>query len=118
MLLVKDWVLSFFKVSDSVIRISNLYLILTAAFMVFRGTSPIMTVGILRAGGDTTRAFLYEVLPLWLVCLPLAYLAGLVFKLPLWVVFSVVVIYEILRFTPSLYRSLSGKWINNLVENE
>ena len=115
--LVKGWILSFFKVSSSVIEISSLYLILTSAFMIFRGTSPIMTVGIMRAGGDTTRAFLYEVLPLWLVCLPLAAIVGLFLKLPLWVVFAVIFIYEILRFTPSFIRSMSGKWINNLVDS-
>lgn len=114
---IKDPVLSLLKVSKNAIEISHLYLLFISIFMIFRGTSPIITVGILRSGGDTTRAFKYEVIPLWLVCLPLACLVGLVFKMPLWVLFAVISFYEILRFVPSLYRALSGKWVNNLVDN-
>ncbi len=49
--------------------------------MVFRSVNSILTKGVLRGGGDTRFLMVADVLFLWIVAVPLGYLAGLVWGL-------------------------------------
>jgi Na+-driven multidrug efflux pump len=75
-----------------------------------------MIVGVSRAGGDTIFGMLMELLPLWLVAIPLAVLGGLVLKLPLFYVYLLMLTEEFIKFAFGLFRYLSRKWIHNVVQ--
>ena len=73
-----------------------------------------MVVGVLRGGGDTKIAMLIDVLPLWLITVPLAAVLGLVLKVPPVFVFMPNLLEDCVKMFLSFKRFNSGLWINNI----
>ncbi len=71
-------------------------------------------VGILRGGGDTHSAFLYDCGAVWLVSIPAGYIAGILLGLPVPFVFVCLKLDTIFKVVLSLIRIKSGKWIRNI----
>ena len=71
-------------------------------------------VGILRGGGDTRTAFVYDCGALWLVSIPMGILAGLVLHLPVPLVYVCLKLESPIKAFLSLLRIRSGKWIRNV----
>ena len=71
-------------------------------------------VGILRGGGDTRTAFVYDCGALWLVSIPMGILAGLVLHLPVPLVYVCLKLDSPIKAFLSLLRIRSGKWIRNV----
>ncbi len=74
-----------------------------------------MIVGIFRSGGDSTFSMLLDVLPMWLLGVPLAFLAALVFHWPIEQVFMVTLCEYVIKVVVGVRRLWSGKWVHNLV---
>jgi putative MATE family efflux protein len=106
----------FYNVSEGVRHSAGLVLTVISFVMPFRIFNLIMIVGVSRAGGDTIFGMLMELLPLWLVAIPLAVLGGLVLKLPLFYVYLLMLTEEFIKFAFGLFRYLSRKWIHNVVQ--
>jgi putative MATE family efflux protein len=74
-------------------------------------------VGILRGGGDTRFAAVIDIVGMYALSLPAAYLLGLVAHLPVYIVYlGLVLAGEIFKLTLGLIRFRSRKWIRNLVD--
>lgn len=72
-------------------------------------------VGILRAGADTVYALTLEMITLWGVGVPLAFLSGLVFHFPLvWVIVLSSGMDEGIKLIFGLHRIRSFRWVNQL----
>ncbi len=71
-------------------------------------------VGILRGGGDTKSAFLYDCGAMWLVSVPAGVIAGLVIGLPVPIVYVFLKLDAFIKATLSIIRIRSGKWIRNI----
>ena len=74
-------------------------------------------VAILRTGGDVRAAAAIDVIPLWLVGVPMAALAGLVFHWDVQRVYLMTYCEQIAKGALCLWRMRSGKWVHNLVAN-
>ena len=72
-------------------------------------------IGALRAGGDTRFALLMELCSIWLIGVPAAYIGAFVFHLPVYLVYSMVMLEEITKSFVSGWRFRSRKWIHDLV---
>lgn len=107
-------VAGFFKVADETLELARWIFTLSCMSSMIRNFNCPAVVGILRGGGDTKRAAMYDVLPLWCVSLPLTALTALVLKLPARTVFWFFYTDEMTKFLLVLLRIRSGKWINNL----
>ena len=71
-------------------------------------------VGVLRGGGDVRYAMLCDVGPLYAVCLPLAALTALVWKLDIRYVYPLMSIDVIVQIFLCVPRLRSGKWIHDV----
>ncbi len=72
----------------------------------------IQIVGILRSGGDTMTGMKYDISSLWLLSVPLTYLAAFVFKLPFVAVYVIMLLSEDLpKAILCVRRFVSKKWI-------
>lgn len=109
------WVLSAFKVSVSVHDAAARILLVIAIVFPIRIFNNIMIVGVLRSGGDTKFSLIMDTAGVWLIAVPLAFVGGLVLKLPVEWVYVLVVLEEVFKFIFGVWRFLSKKWINNLV---
>lgn len=98
------------EVKESVIIILRIY----AVYAPIKFLNAIIIVGILRSGGDTKFALMIEILSLWVIGVPLAFILSRFTELPLYIIIALVNIEEITKFLLGYRRSRSGRWINNL----
>lgn len=75
-----------------------------------------IVVGVLRAGGDVRVSMLIDLIPLWLVTIPLLALTALVFDAPLLLVCIVMTAESLLKLPFGLLRLHSGKWVHDVTE--
>ncbi len=75
----------------------------------------IQITGTLRGGGDTKFAMIAEVLCVWIVAVPLAFISALVFKLPIFLAVLVVKLEDAVKCVILTKRFLSKKWMNNVI---
>jgi len=113
-LLTARWILMPFNVSDIVRTYSYNNLIVFISFLLIKCCNYIIVVGILRSGGDTKFCMLLDIAGVWFVGVPLAFLGALYFKLPIYYVYALVSMEEVLKIFFAVPRVLSKKWINNL----
>ena len=71
--------------------------------------------GILRAGGDTKFAMLSESVSIWLIAVPLAFTASLVWHLPVYMALLVTRTEMFIRGAVLAKRYLSKKWMNTVI---
>ena len=109
------YIASVFKVSQDVRTFAINTLIVLSLVMWIRIFNMITIVGILRSGGDTKFSLYIEMIGIWGIGVPLAFLGGLVWKVPVYWVFALVNIEELFKMLVGLYRIYSKKWIHNLV---
>lgn len=76
----------------------------------------VLFVGIFRSGGDTRFAFLLDGVIIWVVGVPLAFIAAFVLYLPVYWVYLFVMSEEIAKWILGMYRFISRKWIHNLAQ--
>lgn len=108
-------ILSLFKVAQTVTGIARGFITIFACTIPIRIFNLTLIVGILRAGGDARFSLFLDTAALWFIAVPLAFVAGLVWRLPPIHVFLLVSIEELCKCSLGLWRLLSRRWINNLV---
>jgi len=91
----------------------NLLIIMGFAFFI-RAYNSTAIVGVLRGGGDTKFSMFLEMGAVWLVGVPLAFIGALVLKIPVYYVFLLVSLEEVVKFLVSIPRILSKKWLQDL----
>ena len=89
-------------------------LLIIAIELPFRALNITNVVGVLRGGGDVNFALLVDVAPMYVVCVPLCALCGLVLKLGIGVVYICMYLDDAVKMLLCLLRLRSGKWINNV----
>lgn len=113
-LLVSRPILTLYKVSPEVLLEARRILTVIACFLWLRISNLIYYVGILRSGGDTRYAFIFDVGTIWLVGVPMASLAAFVLHLPVHLVYLFVMSDELTKSIAGLLRLVSKKWIHDL----
>lgn len=104
-----------FSVSPEVRILIRRFLQMFAILIAAKATNIHVIVGILRGGGDTKYALAIDILPLWLIGVPAAFIAGLVLRVPAPLVYLALNLEEITRVIVGWRRVRSGVWINDLV---
>lgn len=85
-----------------------------ALLLPFKSISAVNIVGILRSGGDTLFGFFLDTTGVWLIGIPMAFLGGLYFRFPVYVVYGMVMIEEIYKTIAGFFRYKQKKWLKNL----
>lgn len=81
----------------------------------FKAINLLVVVGILRSGGDTKFAMYLDGGAVWFVAVPLVTLGGLVWSLEIQWVYLLALTEEFVKTAIGLWRTYSGRWINNLI---
>lgn len=111
---ISPFFLMAYNISPTVLEYARKNLIVFSIFLACRAFNFTSIVGILRSGGDTTFSLLIDLGGVWLVGVPMAYLGGMVLKLPIYYVYAMVSCEEVFKIVLGLPRILSKRWINNL----
>ena len=104
-----------FKLTDMGKMYTRYILIVFGATMAADLFNGLQIAGILRAGGDTKFAMISESACIWLIAVPLAFTASLVWHLPVHLALLVTRTEMIIRGAILAKRYLSKKWMNTVI---
>ncbi|OQY31831.1 MAG: hypothetical protein B6241_12955 [Spirochaetaceae bacterium 4572_59] len=105
---------SLFNVSQEVSHLITQFMRILAVVLFLKSTNMHLIVGLLRSGGDTHYSMTIELIPLWLLAIPLVAVCGLVLQWSPVIVFAVSMTEELIKCILGVKRILSKKWIHNL----
>lgn len=111
----KDFVISWFNVTDHVAQYIRYCITIFTLYMPFRMINALFIVAIFRSGGDTKAALFLDVTGVWLIGIPMAVLGGMVFQFPIHIVYAMIFIEEIYKFILGIIRYRQKKWLKNIV---
>jgi len=114
--LLKGPILSLYNVSPEVIYDASRLLNVISAFLWIRVNNMTIVVGILRAGGDTRFSLFLDGIIIWIVGVPMAYIAAFVLNLPVYYVYLFAMSEEVTKWLLGVPRYRSRKWIHNLAQ--
>ena len=81
--------------------------------MALKAFNVLLIIGVLRSGGDTKYLIFLELGCMWLVSLPLTFIAA--FKgAPIYILVLLTYTEEIVKFIFGIPRALSKKWATNI----
>ena len=84
--------------------------------MALRTFNTFIVIGVLRSGGDTKYALFLEMGCMWLVSLPITFVAA--YKgIPIYLLVAFTYTEEIAKFIFGVPRAVSKKWANNIVKD-
>lgn len=92
-------------------------LIVFGATMLIDLLNGVLIAGVLRAGGDTRFTMLTECGSIWLVAVPLAFMAALVWHLPVHLALLLTRTESLIKAVILLRRFKSKKWMNTVIED-
>jgi putative MATE family efflux protein len=109
-----DPILQVYQITDTARYYTHQVMLVLVALFWVKSSNYMMFTGVLRAGGDTRFALIFELISMWLYGVPLAFLLAFVFRLPVYWVVVGVVSEEALKFIIAWWRYFSKKWIHHL----
>ncbi|MCX0380027.1 MATE family efflux transporter [Clostridium perfringens] len=116
-LLIKPFVVNFYNVSYSTKLIAMEIMTVTSGIIVFQSLASNFMMGVLRGGGDAKFVLINDLIFMWLVAIPGGFFVAFILELPVALVFLVIKCDEILKSLTSVYRVISGKWVNDVTKD-
>ncbi|MBH1942296.1 MATE family efflux transporter [Mobilitalea sibirica] len=115
--LLKEPIIAMFDVSILVEDYIRLCITVFVIYMPARMLNALFIVAILRSGGDTRAALFLDVSSVWLIGIPMAVLGGLIFDLPIYIVYAMILLEEIYKLILGFKRYRKKKWLRNIVSS-
>lgn len=103
-----------FNVEAEVLSMATVFIIMRGLIFSFDAFNMTSVVGVFRSGGDTLFALFMDVGFMWLLALPLGWLAVLVWHLPFWAVYLCILSEPVCKSIIGIYRLFSNKWLRKL----
>ena len=97
--------------------ITTMILTIVAIFAPMRAFCATNIVGVLRGGGDVNFTTAIDVLPLWVVALPMATLTGLVLQWGIFWVYMSIELENLIKLGLGIWRIRSRKWIRDVTRS-
>lgn len=107
--------LSLFEFTDRGAHFALLILIVYGCMMWLTVYNAVNVTGVLRCGGDTRFAMLAEVLAVWCVGVPVAFLTALVLQWPIYFAVLAVKLEDVVKGIAVTKRFFSKKWVKNVI---
>jgi len=111
------WVFPLFKLSAGACAIATMMLTVQSFLRPLRDFNTVIIVGVLRGGGDVKMATLIDILPLWLVAIPITAVCGLILRLDIFWVYLVMGVEQLVKLFLGLWRMRSGKWVRDITSS-
>lgn len=111
---IRPSVIGMYQILPAVARDVSLCLTMFILYMPFKMFNFINIVGILRSGGDTKVCLIIDTSGVWLIGIPMAFIGGLWLKMPIYIVYAMVMTEEIYKAVLGIIRYRQKKWLRNL----
>lgn len=114
-LLVKNPVVSIFNLdTELAINYAKQMITVYAFVVIFQSLSSIGLIGILRGAGNSKFVLIMDLVFMWLICIPLGYIAGIKLSLPVALVYAILKCEEVFKASAAIVKISKGNWIHNL----
>ncbi len=113
-LLVKPIVFECFILTDRAYDYLDFMLNISSYYIVGQVFNTVTIAGIFRAGGDSRFGLICDTINMWLVSVPLGFLAAFIFKLPPMAVYFVLCLDEFWKIPFVIKHYKSYKWLKNI----
>lgn len=107
-----------FDIDASVRKITISIVYALAIIMSAKILNMILGGGILRSGGNTNLTLKIDLIGTWIFGVPLALLSAFVFKLPIYLVYFILSLEEVVRLCIGLYVFKKGTWARNITASK
>ena len=107
-------VISFYDITEETKSIAEQLMLAVGFIVIFQSMNSILTKGVLRGGGDTKFLMIADILFLWAASVPLGALAGLVWHMPAFWIYTLLKIDQIIKSVWCVFRLSSKKWIKRI----
>ena len=111
---IRPSVFPLFSLSANAERIAIVMLAAISALMMFRSFNCTLIVGILRGGGDVKFGMFLDIGAMYMWSIPLGFIAGLVLKLDITIVFLLIISEDLIKCAVGFIRFKRGKWVKNV----
>ena len=110
--------INLYNISLEARSIATKALISLSLMIPFEMTGVVIMVGILRSGGDSRYSMLSEIIPMYLLSIPLAFIGTKCLHLSLWAILLFKLSELIPKMIIGIMRVRSKKWIKDLTLGE
>lgn len=107
-------IIGFYNITPEVAENVSRCLLVFALFMPAKMFNYVNVVGVLRSGGDTKMCLFLDTSGVWFIGVPLAFLGALIWHLPIYFVYGLVLMEEIYKMILGYLRYRQKKWLKNL----
>lgn len=118
LVLLASFIPELFNATESVRKDAFYMLVVEAAFIPFVFYTMLHLVGTLRSGADIKVAVLIDLLTMYLIGVPLAFVSLHVLHLPLWAAQMLIMSEEVFKTILCYFRLRTGKWAKNLTKDD
>lgn len=115
--LIRPVVVNFYNVSESTKLIAMDIMVATSIIVVFQAMAINIMMGVLRGGGDTKFVLINDIIFMWIVAIPFGFIGAFLWDLPVVFIFFIIKSDEMLKTFSSVFRLVSGKWINDITRD-
>jgi len=112
--LISTPMISFYNITEETRLLTYQLMFAVGFIIIFQSTNSILTKGVLRGGGDTQFLMIADIIFLWVASIPLGALAGLVWHLPAFWIYTLLKVDQIIKSVWCVYRLRSKKWIKKI----
>lgn len=117
-LVLKNPLVGFYNITAETKAIALEMLSAMAFVNIFQAVASINMFGTLRGGGDSKFVAVMDVGSMWLLSVPLGWIAGLVMHRPAGIVYICLKATTIFECFAAAFRILSGKWVKDVTRSE
>lgn len=111
---IRGPILSIYRVAPEVAADAAKCILVFVLFMPAKMFNYVNLVGVLRSGGDTKMCLFLDTSGVWFIGIPLAFLGGLFFKFPIYIVYGMVMLEEVYKAVLGYWWYRQKKWLRNL----
>lgn len=104
-----------FKVEAEVITMATIFIMIRAFIFGIDAYNMTCVIGVFRSGGDTLFALLMDTGFMWLLAIPLGWMAVTIWQLPFWAIYLCLCSEPILKSIAGTFRLRSGKWLKEII---
>ena len=115
LIMLRKPVISLFALTELGVFYARRLIVIRAFVIPMNLQSGILLAGTFRAGGDAKFAAITEMMTMWFIAVPLAFLGAMVWKLPVYWVMIIIQVETLIKLSIMYKRYSSGKWVKNMI---
>ncbi len=115
LMLLSNFIISLFDVNDIVKKYCKLMLYMVSIGISLKSFNFAAIIGVLRSGADTKFCLFADLLTVWFIGIPMAFLGSYFLHLPIYITFCLVYLEEAAKIFICLPRVLKNKWAKTVI---